>query len=301
MRRPLVSGVSHHQSSCACCATMMDHTVVVVTGAMGRFGSGLCTCMLAETRWSTVNGLQNQTNTERLLGSCNTIVKAWQVSVFPPINDKLYKNLQCCAAIKKSAQSFSDRSFFMDVRAHVRAKMLVFPGLGGPDWSFSGRKLTLWADFSFLTLLRFWPHDLAYACAHLHAPCPSQELRNKKALAAMAIQKANPQRTGSGKPWVKRCMPNQVVFRSCFCDLLWRAWVEWMYSKSKGYPKSPPSRAPFQKSLTVPFVVFHLNFVFLPCWYVCFVFCVSLCFLAIPVINLFHPWRYAQVSPSAWG
>ena len=40
---------------------------------------------------------------------------------------------------------------------HVRAKMLVFPRFGGPDRSFgrmsagiSGRKLPLWADFSFL-------------------------------------------------------------------------------------------------------------------------------------------------------
>ena len=57
----------------------------------------------------------------------------------------------------KSARSFSDRSFFVNVCAARPCQMLVFPEFGGLTEVFgrmsagiSGRKLPLWADFSFL-------------------------------------------------------------------------------------------------------------------------------------------------------
>ena len=80
---------------------------------------------------------------------------------------------------RKFSQKFSDRSFFKAPWGHgrprlrvmdVRTEMLIFPGFRGPDRSFcpwtSGRisartsagypapKLTLWAAFSFLNMVR---------------------------------------------------------------------------------------------------------------------------------------------------
>ena len=64
----------------------------------------------------------------------------------------------CVTRDEKSARNLSDRSFSRTSMRHVRAKMPVFQGFGGPDRSFSRmsagtsvRKLPLWADFTFLS------------------------------------------------------------------------------------------------------------------------------------------------------
>ena len=61
---------------------------------------------------------------------------------------------------EKSARSFSDRSFFVDVRAACPCQNAFFQDLEGLTEVFgrlsagsSGRKLPLWADFSFLNNL----------------------------------------------------------------------------------------------------------------------------------------------------